>query len=137
VSAHCNSRRDFASNTWKLVKMDILGSPLPEILQEFIHSSLALQPFLGPCPTFQFRNPIHSQQESFDGGSARRKAASCTGQHKHRHSNPRPQCSSGRRLCCARPHITGITGTELRMGFSEVCEVYIHLNDSINMDDEL
>jgi hypothetical protein len=38
---------------------------------------MALQPF-GPWPLFQFLNPIHSLQDSFDGGSARRKASTYT-----------------------------------------------------------
>jgi hypothetical protein len=33
--------------------------------------SMALQPF-GPWPLFQFLNPIHSWQDSLDGGSARK-----------------------------------------------------------------
>jgi hypothetical protein len=41
---------------------------------------MALQPFVGSWPPFQFRNPIHSQCDSLDGGSAHRKDA--TGQHK-------------------------------------------------------
>jgi hypothetical protein len=32
----------------------------------------------GPWPPFQFLNPIHSRQDTFDGGLARRKAATCT-----------------------------------------------------------
>jgi hypothetical protein len=39
--------------------------------------SMALQPFR-PCPLFQFFNPIHSRQDSLDGGSALRKAATYT-----------------------------------------------------------
>jgi hypothetical protein len=38
---------------------------------------MALQLF-GPWPLFQFPNPIHSRQNFFDGGSARRKAATYT-----------------------------------------------------------
>jgi hypothetical protein len=56
----------------------------------------------GPWSLFQFLNPIHSQQDSLDGGSARRKAATYTqnntnGINAHRHpclewdSKPRPQ----------------------------------------------
>jgi hypothetical protein len=40
---------------------------------------MALQPFVGPWPLFQFLDLLHSQQDSSDGGSARR-----TGQHNHR-----------------------------------------------------
>jgi hypothetical protein len=36
---------------------------------------MILQPFVGPWPLFQFLNPIHSRQDSLDGGSARRKAS--------------------------------------------------------------
>jgi hypothetical protein len=36
---------------------------------------MAPQPFAGPWPFFQFRDPIHSRQ---DGGSARRKACTYT-----------------------------------------------------------
>jgi hypothetical protein len=32
-------------------------------------------PFVGPCPLFRFLNPLRSRQDSLDGGSARRKAA--------------------------------------------------------------
>jgi hypothetical protein len=33
---------------------------------------------VGPWPPFQFLNPIHSRQDSLDGGSARRRAATYT-----------------------------------------------------------
>jgi hypothetical protein len=60
--------------------------------------------FLKCFASFQFLNP-KSQYDSLDGGSASRKAAAYTGQHKHtmnadRHpciewdSNPQSQCSS-------------------------------------------
>jgi hypothetical protein len=40
--------------------------------------SMAVQPSVGPSPLFRFLNPIRSQYDSLDGGSARRKAATCT-----------------------------------------------------------
>jgi hypothetical protein len=43
-----------------------------------LHQSIALQPFVGPWPLFQFLNPIYSRQYSLDGGSACRKAATYT-----------------------------------------------------------
>jgi hypothetical protein len=43
---------------------------------------MALQPFVGPWPLFQFLELLHSHQDSLDGGSARRKAAIYTGEHK-------------------------------------------------------
>jgi hypothetical protein len=43
-----------------------------------IYLSMALQPFFGPWPLFQFLNPIHSRQDSLNGVSARRKAATYT-----------------------------------------------------------
>jgi hypothetical protein len=67
-----------------------------------VYLFMALQPFFGPWPLFQFLDLLHSRLDSLDGGSARRKAATCT-QNKHRHpclkwvSNPRSQCSRGRR----------------------------------------
>jgi hypothetical protein len=36
---------------------------------------MALQPFVGPWPLFQFLDPIHSLQDSYGRGSARRKAS--------------------------------------------------------------
>jgi hypothetical protein len=36
---------------------------------------MALQPFFGPWLLFQFLGPIHSQYDSLDGVSARRKAS--------------------------------------------------------------
>jgi hypothetical protein len=39
---------------------------------------MALQPFVGPWPPFQFLDPIHSRYNSFDGGSAQRKASTHT-----------------------------------------------------------
>jgi hypothetical protein len=36
---------------------------------------MALELFVGPWPLFQFLDPIHSRQDSLDGGSAHRKAA--------------------------------------------------------------
>jgi hypothetical protein len=81
---------------------------LINVLKVFIHSSVAVQPFVGPWPLFQFRNRIHIRKDSLDGGSARRKAATYIEHDKHRINahrhpylewdlNPRPQCSSGRR----------------------------------------
>jgi hypothetical protein len=37
-----------------------------------------LQPFVGPWPRFQFLDLLHSRQDPLKGGSARRKAATCT-----------------------------------------------------------
>jgi hypothetical protein len=60
---------------------------------------------------FQVLNPIHSRQNSVDGGSARRKAATYT-QNTHRHpclewdSNTRSQRSSERRQLHDLIHIT-------------------------------
>jgi hypothetical protein len=46
------------------------------VINEYLSNlSMALQPFVEPWPLFQFLNPIHSRQDSLDGGSARRKAA--------------------------------------------------------------
>jgi hypothetical protein len=48
---------------------------------------MALQPF-GSWPLFQFLNPVHSQYDSLDGRSARRKAATYT-QNKRTHADIR------------------------------------------------
>jgi hypothetical protein len=40
--------------------------------------NMALQPFVGPWPLFEFLDPIHSQYDSLDGGSARHKASTYT-----------------------------------------------------------
>jgi hypothetical protein len=40
--------------------------------------SVALLPFVGTWTSFKFINPIHSRQDSLDGGSARRKASTYT-----------------------------------------------------------
>jgi hypothetical protein len=39
---------------------------------------MAVQPFVGPWPLFQFLDPIHSRQDSLDGGSYRCKASTYT-----------------------------------------------------------
>jgi hypothetical protein len=39
---------------------------------------MALQPFVVPLPIFQFLDPIHSRQDSLDGGSVRCKTATYT-----------------------------------------------------------
>jgi hypothetical protein len=39
---------------------------------------MAVQPFVGPWPLFQFLDPIHSQEDSLDGGSAHRNASTYT-----------------------------------------------------------
>jgi hypothetical protein len=39
---------------------------------------MALQPFVGPWPPFQFLDPVHSQQDPLDGGSARLKTFTYT-----------------------------------------------------------
>jgi hypothetical protein len=49
---------------------------------------MAVQPF-GPWPIFQFLNPIHSQWDSLDGGSDRRKAATYTQNKRTQTSMPR------------------------------------------------
>jgi hypothetical protein len=46
-------------------------------LSRSLSLSMDLQPF-GPLPLFRFLNPIHSRWNSLHGGSARRKAATCT-----------------------------------------------------------
>jgi hypothetical protein len=43
-----------------------------------IDLSMALQPFVGPWTLFKFLDLLHHRQDSLDGGSARRKAATCT-----------------------------------------------------------
>jgi hypothetical protein len=48
-----------------------------------VYLSMALQPFVGPWPLFQFLNPIHSRYDSLDGGSARLKAATYTQNNKN------------------------------------------------------
>jgi hypothetical protein len=48
------------------------------LLDLLIHSPMILEPFVGPWPLCQFRNPVHSQYDSLDGGSARRKASTFT-----------------------------------------------------------
>jgi hypothetical protein len=48
---------------------------------------MALQPF-GPRPLFQILNPIHSRQDSLDGGSARRKVATYTQNKRTQASMP-------------------------------------------------
>jgi hypothetical protein len=72
-----------------------------------IYASMGLQPFIAPWPLFQFLHLLHSRYDSLDGGSARRKVATCTQNTNrikaHRHSclewdsNPKLQRSSGRR----------------------------------------
>jgi hypothetical protein len=37
-----------------------------------------LQPFVGPWPLFQIRNPIHGRQNSLDGASTLSKASAYT-----------------------------------------------------------
>jgi hypothetical protein len=39
-----------------------------------VYLSMSVQSFVGPWPLFYFLNPIHSREDSLDGGSARRKA---------------------------------------------------------------
>jgi hypothetical protein len=51
---------------------------IPRLVTYLIYLSMALQSSVGPWPLFQFLNLIHSRQESLDGGSARRKAATYT-----------------------------------------------------------
>jgi hypothetical protein len=47
---------------------------------------VAVQPFVGPWPLFQFLDLLYGRYDSLDGESARRKAATCihdsTKQHK-------------------------------------------------------
>jgi hypothetical protein len=45
---------------------------------------MALQPFVGSWLRFQFLDPIHSRQDSLDGGSARRKASTYTQDNRNR-----------------------------------------------------
>jgi hypothetical protein len=49
---------------------------------------MALQSF-GPWTLFQFLNPIHSRQDSLEGGSARRKAATYIQNKRRQTSMPR------------------------------------------------
>jgi hypothetical protein len=56
---------------------------------------------VGPWQLFQFRNPTHSWGDSLEGGSARRKTATYTGQHEHRINAQRYSCLV--RDCNPRP----------------------------------
>jgi hypothetical protein len=49
---------------------------------------MPLQPSVGPRPLLQFLDPIHSRQDSLDGGSARRKAATYTQNKRTQTSMP-------------------------------------------------
>jgi hypothetical protein len=48
---------------------------------------MALQPFVELWPIFQFLDPVHSQSDSLDGGSARRKAATYTQNNTNAHTD--------------------------------------------------
>jgi hypothetical protein len=72
------------------------------------YTCMALQPFLGLWPLFQFLNSIQRLQDSLDEGWARHKVATCTqdstnriNAHKHTclewDSNPLFHCLSSRR----------------------------------------
>jgi hypothetical protein len=64
---------------------------------------MALQPF-GPWPLFQFLlNPIHNLQDSFEEGSARRKACTYTQNKRTQTSMPRVGFEDG---SCLRPRAT-------------------------------
>jgi hypothetical protein len=43
-----------------------------------VYLSMALHFFVGPWPPFQFLDLLHSRYDSLEGGSGRRKAATCT-----------------------------------------------------------
>jgi hypothetical protein len=45
---------------------------------------MALKPYVGSWLLFQFLDPIHSRQDSLDGGSAGRKAATYTQNNTNR-----------------------------------------------------
>jgi hypothetical protein len=65
--------------THKSLTVDpILSHPINpfHILTPYL--SIALQHFVGPWLLFQFLDLLHSRQDSLDGGSARRKATTCT-----------------------------------------------------------
>jgi hypothetical protein len=49
---------------------------------------MVLQSFVRPWPLIQFLDPIHSRQDSLDGGSARRKAATYTQNERTQTSMP-------------------------------------------------
>jgi hypothetical protein len=49
---------------------------------------MALRPFVGPRPLFQFLDPIHSRWNSLDGGSACRKASTYTQNKRTQASMP-------------------------------------------------
>jgi hypothetical protein len=69
---------------------------------------MALQPFVGPWPRFQFRNPVHSRLDSLEGGSARRKAAAYTqNSTKTEYTHTDIHASSG-----ARTHDTSVQAGE-------------------------
>jgi uncharacterized protein YraI len=54
---------------------------------------MAPQPFVGPCPLFQFLDLIHSRYGSLDGGSARRKAYTYTQNNTNAESRHKIQTS--------------------------------------------
>jgi hypothetical protein len=66
-------------------------------IHSFIHSSMALQHFVGPWPLFQFRNPTHSRRDSLEGeitlpqGRDKHTERHTHRINGHRHSLPRVQ----------------------------------------------
>jgi hypothetical protein len=54
-------------------------------MQAFIHTSMALQPFVGPCPLLQFRNPFYTDGRILGRGISPSQGRYLhTEQHKHR-----------------------------------------------------
>jgi hypothetical protein len=70
---------------------------------------MALQPFVGPWPLFQFLDPIHSPEDSLDGGSARRKAPAYTQNDTNTKSAHRHYSLSG-----IRTHDPSVRASERR-----------------------
>jgi hypothetical protein len=73
-----------------IIQLSVTLKPLVVslLIHWVIHSSMAVQPFVGPWSLFHICNPIHILYYSLDGGSARQKASTYT-QNNTQASMPR------------------------------------------------
>jgi hypothetical protein len=100
ISLYLKIEANPASETfWLCISGSIKGSVINPYYHIFIHSSMALQPFVGPWLLFQFRN-LFTQTGRFLGReiSPSQGLYLHTGQHKHRiytHTHTDINASSG------------------------------------------
>jgi hypothetical protein len=70
--------KSYAESFFSYLRPSCTRISFVHLFSHFIYLPMALWPFFGPWPFFQFPDLFHSQYDSLHGGAVHRKAATCT-----------------------------------------------------------